>query len=229
MAGKIPVPVVLLFALEALLGLLHVVFASLFPDLHPGLNDLFNLYRENNIPTWFSSVQLALVGVVFGLFAWAQRQKGDMAWPMVLAALAFLFLSLDEVAQIHEKIGMVSDVLLPGGDRTNTVFWRSGIWMFLLGPLLLGAFWLWWKAANRWLNGFPHRGKFIAGMLLFVLAATVPEILSNFVTSHSLRLMLVLVEELGEMVGVTLILWGTYELCVFHQVPVPVNSPSRPR
>ena len=66
-------------------------------------------------------------------------------------------------------------------------------------------------------------------MLLFVLAATVSDILINFTVGYPAHVVLSLVEELGEMAGVTLILWGAYELCVFHGISVPAHSRSRPR
>ena len=70
-----------------------------------------------------------------------------------------------------------------------------------------------------YLVGFAGKGKLLMGMLVFVGGATVVEIFSNFAQGN-LMVVGVLVEELGEMAGITLFLWGVYELCISHKISI---------
>lgn len=81
-----------------------------------GLIGLFDLHSERNIPTLFSSLQLALAGLLLFLIGSKHQSSGEkfIAW-IVLAAI-FLFLAIDETAVIHERLSEpVRAVLNPGG------------------------------------------------------------------------------------------------------------------
>ena len=58
----------------------------------------------------------------------------------------------------------------------------------------------------------------IFGSLFFVAAASIPETLSNFVSSRHLMVLERVVEEIGEMVGITFVLWGTLGLLADRNV-----------
>lgn len=66
---------------------------------------LFELNTEANVPTWFSSVQLAFAALLAWGCASLHRSRGlsgTASWRLVAGAL--LFVSADEVAQFHEQI-----------------------------------------------------------------------------------------------------------------------------
>lgn len=66
---------------------------------------LFDLNREANIPTWFSSILLILNAFTLAIIAIhtkAQRGSYHTQW-FVLAAI-FLYLSIDEAALLHEMM-----------------------------------------------------------------------------------------------------------------------------
>jgi hypothetical protein len=142
---------------------------------------------------------------------------------MFLGALGFIFLSLDETGQLHERLGNASDVLLPGGSRRNTDLSRTGYWMFILAPAVLGTFWVWWRNISHYFVGFPGKGKVFTGTLVFVAGATIPEYASNFLVGSPLMLLLEISEELSEMAGITIFMWGFLELCSSHSVVVDFN------
>lgn len=56
--------------------------------------------------------------------------------------MLLLLLSLDEVAQIHEWFGKLSDQCFFGGSRVGTSFSQTGLWMVALVPAVL--FWVAW-------------------------------------------------------------------------------------
>ena len=63
-----------------------------------------NLDAENSLPAWFSSMLLFINAAALGLIAFAAKSKKDpdaIYW--VVLAWIFLFLSIDEVASLHER------------------------------------------------------------------------------------------------------------------------------
>lgn len=180
---------------------------------------LFNLGGEANLPTWFSSMQWFCVSYLFGIFAVRNldRSRKD-TWLLLLFPVLFLIFSIDEFVQIHEWLGTKTDIFLPGGARKNTFFHATGIWMFLVGiPVLAGCLWVLSSLKKYFIEVPAAYRKFTVGILVFFGGAIGVETLSNlsdgYTWSHILENIL---EEGMEMVGVTIMLWGTYDLLVAH-------------
>jgi hypothetical protein len=69
------------------------------------LHALFDLDGEANIPTWFSSCQLFLIGVVLFPLGFARHKaKRPSRQFLLVLSVCFLLLSPDETAQLHERI-----------------------------------------------------------------------------------------------------------------------------
>jgi len=72
------------------------------------LHGLFDLDGEGNIPTWFSSAQLLVVGLTLWNIALRQQRgtQGRHSTPpfFALAGCGAVYVSLDETAQIHERV-----------------------------------------------------------------------------------------------------------------------------
>lgn len=71
-----------------------------------GLRPLFNLDREANIPTFYSGIQLLLAGLITIGIAITTKRRGlghhRQWWAL---GLVLTFMAVDEVGQIHEKVG----------------------------------------------------------------------------------------------------------------------------
>jgi hypothetical protein len=94
----------LLFLLgcEILLVLCYILSTIVAPDFKWGpLKIFFDVDRESSIPTWFSSVQLFVIGLLLCAQA---RGAGRLGFLLALLGLGFMFLSADEAAAIHEHI-----------------------------------------------------------------------------------------------------------------------------
>jgi len=98
-----------LVAIAALLLIAHLaaeaVRTTVGADLPDRATGMWNLDEENNVPTWFASMVLALVGFGFafvGLMKYQQRERHWWQWFAI--ALIPLFLSLDDMAQLHEAL-----------------------------------------------------------------------------------------------------------------------------
>ena len=90
---------------------------------------------------------------------------------------------------------------------------RTGIWALLLGPPLAAALgWVVWVLRSRLRDAPRARRLLLAGAVVFLASAVGLELASNFVRTWPLQAVQHAVEELGEMAGVTLLVWGAHEL-----------------
>lgn len=65
----------------------------------------FSLVQEANVPTWYSSTTLLVCAVLLGVVARVERKPGSrftLHWKVL--ALLFLYLSVDEAAELHEVL-----------------------------------------------------------------------------------------------------------------------------
>lgn len=75
------------------------------PNLY-GYGPLFYLGQEQNIPTWYSTFALLLCSGLLATIYLAKRNAGDRyARHWGVLALVFVYLSADEAASLHEKVG----------------------------------------------------------------------------------------------------------------------------
>lgn len=80
-----------------------------------GLILFFDLSIDTSIPTWYSSVTLLICSILLAVISSAKREAKDrfaLYWGVL--AIIFLFLSVDEVARIHETIGQLIELKFTG-------------------------------------------------------------------------------------------------------------------
>ena len=80
-------------------------FEVLLVALHFGFGDLrfFNLDREYNFPSWFSGIQLAVIGVVCIIPFHTESQNLPFRCIWFILASGFFYLSFDEIMAVHES------------------------------------------------------------------------------------------------------------------------------
>lgn len=201
---RVPIWIWILVGVNLLMGVANVVTFAVtrYWDLEP--TPMFRLSDEANVPTWWSSAQLLMVGVLLSILAYrliAMRQP--RAWLMTLPALLFLFLSMDEVATIHEEIG----------HRWGPESLRTGMWVVIAAPIFLIALAVIVRSVWPFLRGRTKVIRLYAlGFGVALFSAVGLELVANLVPDQSLQVhVLVLLEEVGEMMGVTLMLWASVE------------------
>jgi hypothetical protein len=69
------------------------------------LRKIFNVAREQSLGTWFSVVQAAVAGLVLLGLHYLSRIQNAKAWGWLLLAVFFLYISADDAAKIHERVG----------------------------------------------------------------------------------------------------------------------------
>jgi hypothetical protein len=208
----VPPIVLALFLIDAALALGYLMnFSAGLP--FRALNAFIDLDRENNLPTWYSSVQWFSAALLTGLFAYRNFSAGHRrTWALLALPALFLALSLDEVTEIHEWTGKMSDGLLPGG-RSESPLPQTGLWVVLVGlPFIVLM-----SILLRYLRPYFDRARTAfrrigLGMAVMLAGAIGIESLSNLVAEGSAAAALqIFSEELMEMVGATIVVWGSYE------------------
>jgi len=78
-----------------------------------GFGAMFDVVKESNIPTWFSSVLLLLCSVLLWIVSRSEASPTSRYWRAL--AVIFLLMSMDETAILHERIGgALHEVFGPG-------------------------------------------------------------------------------------------------------------------
>lgn len=175
---------------------------------------LINLDAEAALGAWWSSSQLLLTGVMFAVAAYVRRSQWMTAAFYAVCALAFVFLSADEAASIHEKITLA----VRGIDYWPKFAGGHGAWI----PLYLAAAAVFGIAtAKFWIELWQTRRRGVAllfiGAATFVLGAVILEIASygglREAASRQYYAYQVLVEEAFELIGVSVMLIGAICIC----------------
>lgn len=188
-------------ALVAGAGLLVDLWAWRSPDsaATESLWSVLSLSAEGNVPTWFASSLLLACAVVAG--AIANQHRADEPWRRHWwgVALALGWVSLDEVAGLHEHLGGHLDL---GG----ILYFDWVIWAALIVAMLAVLYLPFLRALPS-----PARERLVVAAVVFVSGALVMELPLGWWTDHagsdSLGYALIdWVEETLELVGSSLAL-----------------------
>lgn len=177
----------------------------------------FRLDLESNIPTWFSSSLFVIAALAAYRCARAssvtQQRKG---WAVL--AVAFLLMSCDEVAMLHENLdGVLRRHVLSASFLSR---FPSTSWPVLVGPfLLMGLAWLAWRL-GACVRGSPRAARLlILGAIILLAGAVGVELTTNLAVLRTpfrwWREAGTILEESLEMLGSIMIIAG---LLVHHQV-----------
>jgi hypothetical protein len=149
-----------------------------------GLQRLFDLNREANIPTWYSVCQLLVAAFLLAAIARASSATKDGLAPYWwVLAVGFGYLSLDELAQLHEMtdnrtltpiLGAAHNIV---GTDARTLAWAAiSIPLVLVMLAVFRRFLLRLPSATRW--------RFIIAGALYVGGVVGMELVSNQYHSH---------------------------------------------
>lgn len=164
-------PLVIATATVAGLGLaVELVHTGSHAEAVEVLVGLCSLSYEQNLPTWFAAVLLAANACLFAAIGletrrWARHWLG--------LAAGFAVMSLDETAELHERLAGVID----GGD---VVYFNWIIPAAAMVGVLTAVFWPFLRA----LPG-PRRRELVGAAALFLGGAVVMELPLGWWTAHA--------------------------------------------
>jgi len=171
--------------------LMHGILATWnygYEEINWYLLQLFDVNEEHNLPTWFSGFNLLVATLFLGIITMQKRKLGDdMARRWTVLFAGFCFLSIDEIAGLHETVNSVID--------------PSWAWGGLVIVILVGLYFI------PFLRSLPRRTliHFVLAGAVFVGGAVIMELVGQPLDSDELAYNLTtMVEEGMEMFGVVL-------------------------
>jgi hypothetical protein len=184
----------------------------------------FDMDREDNFPTWYASMSLALAALLMALIAeWARRVAGRWARHWQGLALLFVGLSMDELLELHERlIDPMKGLLHLDG---LGIFRFAWVIPGLAGVAVLGLAYL------RFLGALPPRirRRIVLAGALYVVGAVGFEMLGGAFESSAGRglayALIVAVEETLEMLGVAVLIGALLEYIAANRISVHVAPP----
>lgn len=149
----------------------------------------FDIDGEANFPTWVSSTLFSLAGF-FASGNYLLNNKGKMFW--LVLSLCCLFVSMDEVAQVHEKISILTGIK----------------WVYFYGPIgTMVILFLAVSAYNQWAEQSTTKLIMVGVILGFVVSVGL-ETLSYFGLTSLWQKIEYMLEEGAEILGAGIILLG---------------------
>ncbi len=134
-------------ATEAVLFLLDY-FINYSEWTHVGaIRRMFNTTREDGLASWFGVTQTLLAGLTLsGIWFCAKASRRDK-WVIrgwAILSVFFLYMAVDDGAQIHERVGTAVKAM-GGGSSSEASFFPSYTWQLVFVPAfgLVGLFMLW--------------------------------------------------------------------------------------
>ena len=160
---------------------------------------MFNFDQELNFPTFFSTFQLLFAGILLAYIAFNNfEKKGQYTFAWFMLALVFIYLSIDEVAQIHEMLGSpMRSIIKPKGVL------RFSPWMIGMSPLVA----IFLIAYSKFFFHLPPQTRTMVAiaLVMFLSGALIFEFLRGvfiILLDRSYSFILYTIEELLEMGGV---------------------------
>jgi hypothetical protein len=168
-------------ALRTLFGiavsLLLIDVAAYMYGLTPEQRALIDLNWEGNIPTWVSTTQSLLAGVVAAGLSNLDRAAGRRRHSLVWGAIAafFVFFSLDDASEMHEQLAtLLSESMKEwqGESVAKTVFdgFRSYYWQLYFLPFFAAAGVGMLVFLHGQMGGLRGAWLFVSGLVLFAIA-----------------------------------------------------------
>jgi hypothetical protein len=140
---------------------------------------IWNVAREGSIPSWFSSTQAVAVGIAALAIGQVERLRGSELAPRAgwaLVGLWFIYLGVDDAAEIHERMGgfLKSLIAEDPAERPALVRFLASLpsysWQSFIAPFY-GAVLILSVTFAAWFLG-PHRlvRYLVGGFALFVIS-----------------------------------------------------------
>ncbi len=176
-------------------------------DYRADWTTMFNLDRELNLPTWYSSFMLGACSILLRTIALGKKQQGDRYtkdWELL--SRIFWLLAIDEVLSIHEIL-IIPEV----SEALNLPWFLHSMWV------IPGTVFVLWFARKYWKFSFhlPYQSRqhFFLAAFLYVGGALIMEMVGSYIAEaqgqqNLLYAMTATLEEIMEMTGLIVFIYG---------------------
>lgn len=176
---------------------------------------LFNVDKEMNIPTLYSSCAMIIASILLGLIAYVHAKQHEAYFSWAGLSGIFLFLALDEMTELHEMlVGPVRSSL----NTTGVLYFAWVIpYAVLLCIFALTYFKFLFRLPKKTRNLLIISGvTYVSGALVFELIGG--KIAEQHGTDALLYAISYSIEEVLEMLGIALLIY-TATTYISHQFP----------
>ena len=189
------------------------------------IHELFDLDSEASIPTWFSTIQLFMIGFIALLVANNQKTTPPPSkWGLTFFGLGFICLSMDEGSAIHEKLTFTfyNNPLVPYFHGVH------GIWIVVYGCIGIITLLILHKDIFAVCKYFRKEALiFLGGMIIFLAGAAGAETITFFYIDKSdpfIYAIEVILEEFLEMAGASILAYSVLLLAIkkLEQKKLPI-------
>ena len=223
---------------EVFVKLLCLIFALLFfnvmgiisksyfdHDYIYRLIRLFDFDTEKSIPTLYSTLALLFASTLLSIIAITHKRNGSAYLSWLGLAFIFLFLSIDEIVRLHERL------ISPVRESLNTSGVLYYAWLIPYGVALI-AFVI---AYLKFLTELPRNIMilFVVSGATYVLGAVGFEMVGGrhaelYGIDNLLYSFFYTCEEFLEMLGIVIFIYAllTYILSQFKSLTITVNEPN---
>jgi hypothetical protein len=179
-----------------------------------GLVPMFNFDNELNIPTFYSSLTIMLCSILLSIIGASKKNIGNEYLYWYGLAIIFLFLSIDEILSIHERL------IIPVRKSLNTSGLLYFAWVIPYAISLIFLMLIYFK----FLINLPKRTMllFIVSGMIYVLGAIGFELLGGWQFQISGKYSIIYsfiwtCEELFEMLGIAVFVYALVSY-IGHQI-----------
>ena len=176
-------------------------------DYRADWTTMFNLDRELNLPTWYSSFMLGGCSILLRIIAIAKKNNSDRYtkdWQLL--SLIFCLLAIDEVLSIHEIL------IIPEVSKALNLPWFLHSMWVIPGTIFV----LWFaRRYSKFSQHLPYKSRqhFFGAAFLYVGGALVMEMVGSYIAEaegqqNLLYAMTATLEEIMEMMGIIVFIYG---------------------
>ena len=176
-------------------------------DYRDGWMKLFNLDRELNFPTWYSTFMLGFCAVLLRIISAGKKQKKEsLVQDWRLLSLIFTWLAIDELLSIHEIL-IIPEV----SEALNLPWFLHSMWV------IVGIVFVAWfiKRYSPFVRRLPSTTKkhFIIAAAIYIGGALIMEMVGSHLAEaqgqqHLPYALVATVEEIMEMAGIVTFIYG---------------------
>lgn len=209
------------------LSLIHIGVTYLHLSFDNRITEVFiekfSLEEEGNFPSFFSAVLLLVAAGSFLIISQsASYLKNNRDWKYWLGlAFIFVFLSLDEATQLHEKLD--TDLIWASYDATGLLAWPWVIIYAALVTIFVVLYLRFWLRFSR-----PFKIYYALAAAIYVGSALGFEMLEALVYTTRggytmTYIILTSIEEMLEMAAITFLIYANFKYITVHLADLNIS------